>query len=204
MELGARTIAIATLVLVGGCGAGATPSLPTSPSVPPTSPAPPSGPVSNVPSGFEISDAEITAAASMPGLTDEQRAAVRQAFEDARVALADVRARLIAEEISPEEARAEAQRIQLELLAKLETILPSGGVFPFDFDLTWEQRLEIFALRLETLALVVRLHAQVEGGTLNGEEARAVFQAHVLEMSGRICAVLTPEQRARHPACQPG
>ena len=148
----------------------------------------------------DISQAEIDAAAGLPDLTEEQRVAIRAAFQHAREQLAAVRASLAAGEITQEEALALARQIHAELFETLQEILPPRPVPPF-LGLTEEQVAQIRALRQELLTFIRETQAQVVSGELTPEEARAAIRAKIQETTRGICAVYTLEQQGQAPVC---
>lgn len=148
----------------------------------------------------DISQAEIDAAVAMPDLTEDQRAAIRAAFQHAREQLAAIRARLAAGEITGEEALAAARLVHAELFQTLQGILPPRPVPPQG--LTEEQIAQIRALRQELVAFIRETRAQVVSGELTPEEARAAIRAKIQETSQGICAVYTLEQQGQAPVCQ--
>jgi hypothetical protein len=153
----------------------------------------------------DISDSEVVAASATPGLTDDQRAEIRAAYERARQRIAELRVRYQAGEVTDAEARAIVHQIHAELLAAIHAILgrPGPGQPPF-LGLTQEQMAQIAALRQELAAYFREVQARVESGELTPEQGRAALREKAAQVHRRICAVLTPEQRGRAGFCPGG
>ena len=149
----------------------------------------------------DISQAEIDAAVAMPDLTEDQRAAIRAAFQHAREQLAAIRAQLAAGEITREEALAASRQVHAELFQTLQGILPPRPVPPL-LGLTEEQVAQIRALRQQLVAFILETRAQVVSGELTPQEAHAAIRAKIQETSQGICAVFTLEQQGQAPVCQ--
>lgn len=163
------------------------------------SPAGPADPIE------DISDSEVVAASATPGLTEDQRAEIRAAYERARQRIAELRTRYQAGEVTEAEARAIVRQIHAELLATIHEIVgrPGPGQPPF-LGLTQEQMAQIGALRQELAAFFREVHARVQSGELTPEQGRTALREKAVEVHRRICAILTPEQRARGGFCPGG
>jgi len=190
----ATTLLFAALVFALACSGSTTPTTPGGTGSP-------SAPTATLPAELDITEAEIDAAAGMPGLDEEQRAAIRAAYAAAREALSEIRAQLVAGEITLLEAFAAARLIHAELFATVQAILPDRPEPPQDLELTREQLGQLIALRLETLAFLRELYGRVASGELTAEEARAAFQVHLQESNRQMCAILTAEQQAKTLTC---
>jgi len=163
----------------------------------------------------DISEAEIVAASHLSDLTEDQRAALRAAFQEARAKIAALRARHQAGELTNEEARAIARQIHAELLAAIEAILtpeqlaqhrhplgPRPGPHrPPDLGLTDDQLAQINVLRQQLAAFGRSLAAKVHGGELTGVEARAQMRDAVRRFNAAVCAILTAEQQGQARFC---
>jgi Spy/CpxP family protein refolding chaperone len=147
----------------------------------------------------DVSEAEILEASGLSDLTEEQRAALRAAFEEARAKIAALRAQYAAGEITAAEATEIARQIHQELLAAIQAILTPVPLF-----LTPEQRAQIAALFMRLAAYGRELQAQVESGEITAQEARRLFFARAHEVRLLVCEILTSEQRGRFPFCPAG
>jgi Spy/CpxP family protein refolding chaperone len=167
-----------------------------------------SAPTETEPVIEDISEAEILEAAGASDLTEEQRAALRAAFEEARAAIAELRASYAAGEVTAAEATEIARQIHQDLLAAIQSILTPEQLDRFQHQppvplfLTPEQRAAIAALFMRLAAYGRELQAQVENGEITALEARRLFFARAHDVRLLVCEILTPEQRTRFPFCQ--
>lgn len=163
--------------------------------------------------GFEeISAGEIAAAAHLEDLSDEDRAAVREALQAARADIRAILQRLRSGELTPEEARAEVRAVHDALIESLSAYLTEEQIERLlrhrpghprpDLDLTDDQRAAIQELRQEFQAFLRELRARVEAGEITGLEARRRLKAEAQKMRRALCAILTDEQRAQVPFCR--
>lgn len=156
-----------------------------------------------------ISEAQVLAGVNIDGLTDEQKAALRAAFQEARQALERIRHALRAGEITREQAIADARQIHQRLMEAIASILtpeqleqlrhhPQG---PGDLGLTEEQIAQLRALHEAYTAFVRSLREQVQNGAISAEDARAQLRAKARELRVAMCGVLTAEQQSQVPFC---
>jgi hypothetical protein len=157
----------------------------------------------------DISEAEVLSASHVSDLSDEQKAQVRAAFQEAREALAAIRADLRAGTITREEARARAQEVHEELIETLESILTEEQLErlrnhrPHDRGdpLTPEQLRQIHALRDDLAAYARSLRQQVHEGDITAAEARDLLRQAVRRFNAAVCEILTEDQRGRERFC---
>lgn len=185
------------LVLTAACGDGS----------PGTAPEP--DPVE----GFELIEAgEILDAAFLDDLTDEDRAAIREALRSAVEEIRRIVARYRAGEIDRAEARAFIESVHLTLIETLSEFLTDEQIERLlqgrfghdrpDLDLTDEQRRRLAALREECRERVARVIEAVKEGDLTAREGRRRVREIAHECRREACGVLDPDQQARVPYCR--
>ena len=194
-----RRIGLAlAVVLTAACGDGGAPA---------TAPDPDAG------DGFElISAGEIVDAAFLDDLSDEDRAAIREALRSAVQEIRGILARLRAGEIDRVEARALIEAVHLDLIETLSEFLTEEQIERLlqgrfghdrpDLDLTDEQRRRLAALREECRERVARVIEAVRDGDLTAREGRRRVREIAHECRGEACGVLEPEQQAKVPYCR--
>ena len=155
----------------------------------------------------DISEAEVLSASHLSDLSDEQKAQVRAAFQEAREALAAIRAELRAGTITREEARARAQQVHETLIEQLESILTEEQLERLrnrhdrGDALTPEQLRQIHELREDLAAYARSLRQDVHDGEITAEEARDLLRQAVRRFNAAVCEILTEGQRARERFC---
>lgn len=160
----------------------------------------------------EISAGEIAAAVHLEDLSEEDRAAIREALQAARADIRAILQRLQAGELTREEARAEVAVVHDALIETLAAFLTEEQIERLlrhrpghprpDLDLTDEQRAALQELRQEFRAFLRELKAQVADGEISRSEARRRLKAEAQETRRALCAILTGEQRAQVPFCR--
>lgn len=174
---------------------------------------PATAPEEQAPAGFElVSAAEIADARFLDDLTEEDRAAVREALQGARAEIRSILARLREGEIGREEARALVEQVHQQLIETLSQFLtdeqidrllhPRPGKDRPDLDLTEEQLRLIRALREECRQAVARVKEAVESGEITAEEGRRRVREIAWECRRDFCAILEPDQQAKVPFCR--
>jgi Spy/CpxP family protein refolding chaperone len=168
---------------------------------------------SNMPTASEddvieqISEEEILSASHFSDLSDDQKARLRAALQEARQALAAIRADLRAGTITREEARVRARQVHDALIEKLESLLTEEQLERLrnrhdrGDALTPEQLRQIHALRQDLAAFARSLRDQVHDGTLTAEEAREELRAAVRRFNAAVCGILNAGQRGWERFC---
>lgn len=165
--------------------------------------------------GFElISAGDIVDAAFLDDLSDEDRAAIREAVRSAAAEIRDILARLRAGEIDRAAARALVEAVHLELIGTLSEFLTEEqierlldgrlGADRPDLNLTEEQRRRLAALREECRDRVARVIQGVREGDLTAREGRRRVREIARECRHEACGILEPEQQAEVPFCRAG
>lgn len=176
-----------------------------------------SGPVggdeaAEVPEFAAVAGSEIAASGYLGDLTDEQREAVRAAFERAHAALADIRARLQAGAVDREQARMEARAVHDQLLEELSQLLTPEQIrelrdrrpdrpWHVDFRLTPEQAQEIRSIWNALHDALHQIARELHAGEIGRDEARLQARQATARAHAAICDVLTEEQAAKVPFC---
>ncbi len=185
--------------------------------------APATAPEQDAGEGFEIISAgEIVDAAFLDDLSEEDRAAVREALQAAAEEIREILARLRAGEIDRAEARALIDGVHVALIETLSEFLTeeqiervlrhrpgqdrSGQDRPDqdrpDLDLTEEQLRLVEALREECREAVARVRGAVESGEITAEEGRRQVREIAFECRQEFCQILEPDQQAKVPFCR--
>jgi hypothetical protein len=163
--------------------------------------------------GFELIEAgDIVDAAFLGYLSDEDRAAVRDALRSAIEEIRGILAQLRAGEINRAEARVLIEGIHLDLIETLSEFLTEEQIERLirgrfgddrpDLDLTEKQLRELRALKAECRARVARVVEAVESGGITAREGR--LQAREIAQTCRreACGILDEAQRERVPFCR--
>lgn len=177
--------------------------------------SPATAPETGAGAGFElISAGDIVDAAFLDDLSDEDRAAIRDALRSAAAEIRDILARLRAEEIDPAAARALVEAVHIELIGTLSEFLTEEqierlldgrlGADRPDLNLTEEQRRRLAALREECRERVARVIQAVREGDLTAREGRRRVREIGRECRREACGILVPEQQAEVPFCRAG
>lgn len=163
--------------------------------------------------GFELIDAgEIVDAAFLDDLSDEDRAAIREAIRSAIAEIRGIVARLRAGEIDRGEARELIEAVHLGLIETLSEFLTEEQIERLlegrfghdrpDLDLTDEQRRRLAALREECRERVARVIQAVREGDLTAREGRWRVREIAQECRREACGILDQAQRQRVPFCR--
>ena len=171
-----------------------------------------SGEPVEVPEFAAVSGSEIAASGYLGELTDEQREAVRAAFERAHASLADIRSRLQAGAIDREQAAAEARAVHELLLEDLSEFLTPEQIaelrdrrphrpWHVDFRLTPEQAREIRGIWNALHDALHQIARELHAGEIGRDEARVQARQATARAHAAICVVLTDEQAAKVPFC---
>ena len=159
-----------------------------------------------------VAGSEIATSSYLGDLTDEQREAVRAAFERAHAALADIRSRLQAGAIDREEAAAEARAVHELLLEELGEHLTPEQIRELrdrrhdrpwhpDFRLTPAQAREIRAIWNALHQELHEIARKLQAGVIARDEARLLARQATSRAHAAICDVLTEEQAAKVRFC---
>ncbi len=165
-----------------------------------------------IPEFAAVAGSEIATSGYLEGLTDEQREAVRAAFERAHDALADIRSRLRAGAIDREQAAAEAEAVHELLLDELAQFLTPEQIAELrdrrphrpwhrDFRLTPEQAREIRGIWNALHDALHQIARELHAGEIGREEAHLEARQATARAHQAICDVLTEEQAAKVPFC---
>ncbi|HET9581487.1 MAG TPA: hypothetical protein VFP76_01580 [Gemmatimonadota bacterium] len=165
--------------------------------------------------GFELITAgQIVDAAFLDDLSDEDRAAIREAVRSAAAEIRDILARLRAGEIERAEARSLVEAVHVELIGTLSKFLTEEqierllegrfGADRPDLNLTEEQRRRLAALREECRERVARVIQAVREADLTAREGRRRVREIARECRREACGILEPEQQAEVPFCRAG
>lgn len=161
--------------------------------------------------GFEdIAAGEIDGSGFLDDLSEEDKAAVREALQAARAEIRAIVARFRAGELTHEDARTEIQAVHEGLIETLGQFLTEEQIDRLlhhrpphpDLGLSDEQKRAFHALREEFQAFVRDLRQQVHDGELTGREARHLVREKAHETRRAVCAILTPDQQATVPFCR--
>ena len=166
---------------------------------------------------FEIEIAENQIAGSEVGalelafdLEEDQREAISNALARARAALADLRARWLAGEISAAETVAEARAIRETLDAEIAAALTPEqlariearrAAFHPGLELTDEQRAQIRGIVDDWRELVLVTARDLRENELTPREAAEVLFEGARAARTAVCGVLEPDQQALFPRC---
>jgi hypothetical protein len=175
--------------------------------------APATAPDQDAGDSFEqISAGEIADAAFLDDLSDEDRAAIREAFRSAIEEIRGILARLRAGEIDRPEARALIEALQVELIGTLSEFLTEEQIERLiegrfghdrpDLGLTDEQLRRLRDLKVECRQRVARVVQAVEAGELTAREGRRQVREIAHECRRAACRILEPEQRDKVPFCR--
>lgn len=165
-----------------------------------------------VPEFAAVAGSEIAASGYLDGLTDEQREAVRAAFDRAHAGLADIRSRLEAGAIDREQAAAEARAVHDQLLEALSQLLTPEQIrelrdrrphrpWQADFRLTPEQAREIGGIWNALHDALQQIARELHAGEIGRDEARLEARQATARAHQAICDVLTVRQAAKVPFC---
>ncbi|HJR54418.1 MAG TPA: hypothetical protein VJ982_11990 [Gemmatimonadota bacterium] len=176
-----------------------------------------SGPVGStepveVPEFAAVAGSEIAASGYLGDLTDDQREAVRAAFERAHASLADIRSRLQAGAIDRAQAAVEARAVHEQLLEELSQFLTPEQIAELrdrrphrpwhaDFRLTPEQAREIRGIWNALHDALHQIARELHAGEIGREEARLQARQATARAHQAICDVLTEEQAAKVSFC---
>jgi hypothetical protein len=174
--------------------------------------APATAPDQDAGDSFEqISAGEIADAAFLDDLSDEDRAAIREAFRSAIEEIRGILARLRAGEIDRPEARALIEALQVELIGTLSEFLTEEQIERLiegrfghdrpDLDLSDEQLHQLRALKAECRERLARVVQAVEADELTAREGRRQVREIAHECRRAACQILEPEQQAEVPFC---
>ena len=175
--------------------------------------APATAPDQDSGDGFElVSSGEIADAAFLDDLSEEDRAAIREALRSAVEEMRGILARLRAGEIDRVEARALIETIHLDLIETLSEFLTEEQIERLlqgrfgrdrpDLDLSGEQRRRLAALREECRERVAGVIEAVRDGDLTAREGRRRVREIAHECRREACGILEPEQQAKVPYCR--
>lgn len=163
------------------------------------------------PAGIElVSAAEIADARFLEDLTDEDRAAIREALAAAREEIGSILARMRAGEIDRDQARVLVEAVHARLIETLSQLLTEAQIERLlrprpggpDLDLTEEQRRRIRVLREECRQAVARVKEAVESGRISAQEGRRRVRRIAYECRQEFCDILEPRQQAGVPFCR--
>lgn len=175
--------------------------------------APATAPDQDAADGFElISAGEIVDGAFLDDLSDEDRAAIRDALRSAVEEIRNILSRLRAGEIDRAGARALIEAVHLELIETLSEFLTEEqierliqGRFGDDrphLDLSEEQIRQLRALKAECRARVARVVQAVQAGDITAGEGRRRVREIAHQCRRESCAILDEGQRDRVPFCR--
>lgn len=172
------------------------------------------GPSDDVLAVEDVPLAELAQTASLEGLTDEDRAAVRAALETAVRQLRSIRERFRAGEITREAALAEARAVHDTLIETLSRFLTEEQIARLlrrhddparpRLELSPEQREAIGDLLEAFRSFVREVRADVGAGEISAEEGRRLVREQARDLRAEVCAILTEEQRAEVRFCGSG
>lgn len=175
--------------------------------------SPATAPDQDVGDAFELIEAgEILDAAFLDDLSDEDRAAIRDALRSAVGEIRGILARFRAGEIDRAGARALIEAVHLELIETLSVFLTDEQIERLiqgrfgddrpDLDLTDEQLRQLRALKAECRERVARVVQAVRSGDLTAGEGRRRVREIARECRRESCRVLDEGQRDRVPICR--
>jgi DNA-binding MarR family transcriptional regulator len=162
---------------------------------------------------FELIEAgEIVDAAFLDDLSDEDRAAIREALRSAAEEIRGILARYRAGEIDRAGARELIEGVHLGLIETLSGFLTEDQIERLlrgrfgddrpDLDLTDEQRRQLAALREECRERVRRVIQAVREGDLTAREGRRRVREIAHACRREACGILDETQRERVPFCR--
>ena len=144
-------------------------------------------------------------------MSEETRAAVREALEAARREIDAIVERYRSGVIGRGEARALVEEVHARLIRALSEILseeqverllnPPPGADRPDLDLTAEQLRRIRSLREDCRRAVARVGEAVASGAISAREGRWRIHRIAWECRRRFCGILTPDQQAKVLFC---
>ena len=159
-----------------------------------------------------VAGSEIATSGYLGDLTEEQREAVRSAFERAHAALADIRSRLQAGAIDREQAAAEARAVHELLLEELAEHLTPEQIRELrdrrhdrpwhpDFRLTPEQAREIRGIWNALHDALHHIARKLHAGEIDRDQAHLLAHQATSRAHAATCGVLTDRQAAKVPFC---
>ncbi|MFN2432782.1 MAG: hypothetical protein ABR599_08205 [Gemmatimonadota bacterium] len=159
----------------------------------------------------DVATADVVSLTHLEDLSEEDRAAVRAALEEARLEIRATRERFRSGEITRDEARDQVAAVHDALIGALSSLLSEEQIERLlrrgpdrpapDLDLTEQQRLALQALRDEFRTFVRDVRAAVHDGEISARAGRHQVREKARETRTAFCALLTPEQRAHVPFC---
>ena len=194
-----RRIGLAlTVVLTAACSEGG---------------APATAPDREAGDGLEIISAgEIADAAFLDDLSDEDRAAIREALRSAVEEIRGILARLRAGEIDRAGARALIEAVHVGLIGTLSEFLTEEQIERLiqgrfghgrpDLGLSDEQLRQLRALKAGCRERVARVVEAVKTGEITAREGRWRVREIAQQCRRESCSVLEPEQQAKVPFCR--
>ncbi|MGH7587743.1 MAG: hypothetical protein ACRELU_04020 [Gemmatimonadota bacterium] len=174
---------------------------------------PATAPDRDVGEGFELIEAgEIVDAAFLDDLSDEDRAAIREAFRSAVEEIRGILARLRAGEIDRAGARSLIEAVHLNLIGTLSEFLTEEQIERLiqgrfghdrpDLGLTDEQLRQLRALKAECRERVARVVEAVRAGDITAREGRWRVREIAHQCRRESCAILDAGQKDRVPYCR--
>ena len=163
--------------------------------------------------GLEIISAgEIADAAFLDDLSEEDRAAIREALRSAVEEMRGILARLRAGEIDRAGARALIEAVHVGLIGTLSEFLTEEQIERLiqgrfghgrpDLSLSDEQLRQLRALKAACRERVARVVEAVKAGEITAREGRLRVREIAQQCRRESCSVLEPEQQAKVPFCR--
>ena len=159
-----------------------------------------------------ISAGEIADVAFLDDLSDEDRAAIREALRSAVGEIRGILARLRAGEIDRAGARAMIEAVHVGLIGTLSEFLTEEQIERLiqgrfghdrpDLDLSDEQLRRLRALKAVCRERVARVVEAVKAGEITAREGRWRVREIAQQCRRESCSVLEPEQQAKVPFCR--